>query len=156
MHVLFPGMICVVNQRITESDPDEFQQAVDAGYVEIYMLTPFGVIKHHKLRDGKDGADRFIRVPVKEIPGMKLLPLKNEITFLPAGRVPYRLFQEIVQFFKNVMSTHKQELEAMAMVLWSQERGYFIHVPKQNISKASVRYDWDSLPAGASVIVDIH
>ncbi|HET8686721.1 MAG TPA: Mov34/MPN/PAD-1 family protein [Methanosarcina sp.] len=41
-------------------------------------------------------------------------------------------------------------------MLYSKERGYFLHVPNQRISKAAVSYDWGDIPEGASIIVDIH
>lgn len=152
MKVIAPYMSCVVNLPFGPDDHDEFQQAVNEGYVEIYVVTPSGIIKHHKLR----GENRFLRLKVDSIPGVALVTLREEINFLPAGKVPNALLKQIEAFFRKVMEVKKNELEAMIWVLWSPERGYYLHVPDQTISKASVRYDWESVPQGSSIVVDVH
>jgi hypothetical protein len=152
MKELAPHISCVVNMPLDDSQDNEFQQAVEAGYQEIYVLTPKGIIKHHKLR----GENRFIRIKVDTIPGLTLPEVKEQVNFLPDGKVPHRLLLDIEAFFRKVMEVKKDELEAMIWVLWNQAQGYHLFVPEQTISKASVRYEWSGVPAGSSVIVDIH
>ena len=152
MKIIAPHMSCVVQLPLTPEDPDELQQAIDEGYVEIYVMTPSGIIKHHKLR----GTNRFVRLKVDSIPNTPVLTLREVINFLPAGKVPYELLSKIEAFFRKVMEVKKDELEAMIWVLWSEADGYYLHVPDQTISKAAVSYDWTSVPSGSSIVVDIH
>jgi len=156
MYIIAPHISCVVYQALTENCPNEFQDAIDQGYKEIFVITPCGIYKHHILRDGENGASRYVQTKVTSLPNMTLNPLPETIQFLPAGKVPIELFHRIVQFFKQVMQSHKSELEAMAMILWNPQQGYHIFVPDQTISKASVRYDWEGIPAGSTIVVDIH
>lgn len=151
MKVIAPFISCVVNLPLGD-ELDEFQAAVDQGFMEIYVMTPQGIIKHHKLR----GENRYVRLKVESIPGLALPDMRQEINFLPAGKVPNELLLQIEAFFRKVMAVKKGDLEAMIWVMWSAAQGYFLHVPDQTISKASVRYDWDDIPDGASIIVDVH
>lgn len=146
MHIISPHISCVVL-------PTELEQAMQEGYNHIFVMTQKGVIKHQKLR----GDGRYIRLKCDTIPGYTEPEIKEEIhRFFPAGQVPYELFKQVVAFFKKVMDVKKSEVEAMIWILWNQEQGYHLHVPNQKISKASVSYDWSSVPAGSSIIVDIH
>lgn len=145
MQVLVPGVSCLCS-------PNELERAKTEGFKQIYMMTVNGMFKHHILR----GDNRFICTQVKEIPGYTIPEVKPEIRFLPAGRIDMELWKQIVAFFKQVMVVKNSDVEAMIWILWSQAQGYFLHVPKQTISKASVRYEWDDVPDGASIIVDIH
>jgi len=153
MRVLAPHMSCVVNMPLSDDEPNELEQAIADGYTEIYVITADGIIKHHKLR----GENRYIRVKVNSIPGFEAPKLPQAINFLPAGKIPKELFDQILAFFYGVMKKNGDKaLEAMAWICYSQERGYHIIIPDQQISAASVRYDWSSVPAGTSIIVDIH
>lgn len=153
MHILAPFMSCVVNLPLTADDPNEFDQAVAEGYVEIYAITAEGVIKHHKLR----GQNRYVRVKVDKIPGYEPAKLPQAISFLPDGKIPKAIFDQILGFFYGVIKANGDKaLEAMAHILWNQERGYHIGVPPQKISGASVVYDWSYLPSGTTIVVDIH
>jgi proteasome lid subunit RPN8/RPN11 len=154
MHVLLPYIRCVIGMPIGENN--ELDQAIAEGYNEIYMTTPLGIMKYDKLRPGKDGAPRFICSKVESIPGVTIPKDFSAIQFLPEGRVPYKLLEEVKAFFRKVIEVKGKALEAMIWVLWSQDRGYFLHVPNQEVGHASARYDWASVPEGASVIVDIH
>jgi hypothetical protein len=82
----------------------------------------------------------------------------EELNFLPAGKIPYEFFEQIVEFFRQVSKKMKAEFEAHAWILWTRELGYFISVPKQSVSKASVKftYDDESLPPGSVIVCDIH
>lgn len=153
MHILAPHISCVVNMPLSEGEPNEFDLALSQGFLEIYAITSEGIVKHHKLR----GENRYVRVKVDRIPGYEPPRLPQAINFLPAGKIPKALFDQIVSFFYAVMKKNGEKaLEAMAWICYNAEHGYHIVIPDQSISAASVRYDWNSLPAGTSIIVDIH
>jgi PRTRC genetic system protein A len=149
MDIISQFISCVVT-------PNELQTAVDAGYTEIYVLTgekENPIIKHHKLR----GQNRYIRLAVTSLPtNYKSEKIVQEVNFLPAGKIPVELFDQVVAFFKQVMEVKKSELEAMIWICWDQENGYHLIVPDQRVSKASASYDWASLPAGKTIVADIH
>jgi PRTRC genetic system protein A len=132
--------------------PGELEEAITAGYSEIYAMTSKGIVKHHRLR----GQGRFVRVKVDTIPNYKEPVIEQEVQFLPAGKIPIELFDQVVSFFKQVMEVKKSELEAMIWVCWDAENGYHLIVPEQRVSKASASYDWSSLPAGKTIVCDIH
>lgn len=153
MHIIAPHMSCVVNLPLSPDEPNEFDAALEAGYAEIYAITAEGIIKHHKLR----GTNRYIRVKVDKVPTFEAPSLPQAINFLPAGKIPRALFDQIVAFFYKVMEKNGDKaLEAMAHILWNPEQGYHIGIPPQQISAASVRYDWSYIPSGTSVVCDIH
>lgn len=145
MHVLAPSMSCVCA-------PHEVDEAVAQGYKQIYIITSKGTFKHHILR----GDNRFVRVKVDTIPGYTEPTIGEGMNFLPAGKIPHALYEQILAFFLKVMEVNTSEVEAMIHVLYNPERGYHLGVPPQTISKASVSYDWNYIPAGTSIIVDIH
>ena len=153
MHIIAPHISCIVPAPVKGAANSEFEQAIAQGYAEIYVTSPAGIVKYHKLR----GENRFVTVKVDKIPGVELaVPEPTFEFFLPAGRIPRRLLDQIEFFFRKVMEVHKNDLEAMIWVLYSPEQGYYLHVPDQRISKASVSYDWHDVPAGSSIVVDIH
>ena len=123
MKILAPHFSCEVSSFEGE-DPktSELQQALDQGYSQIYVQTPTGILKHHVLRPGKDGAARYVRLPVKEIPGVKSFDIQPDLQFLPDGRIPEDLLDEVKAFFKAVIKAKGTAVEAMIWVLWSQER----------------------------------
>lgn len=154
MHILTPHISCVVNEQ-------EFEEALKS-FQDIYVITGFGkILRHIKLK-----GNRFIRIQVDSIPGLNkedLSPaVKEEINFLPAGKLPVHLLDEIVQFFRQVMTIKKAEQEAMAHVLWNEkdkdstDRGYRIAIPNQTVSKASVKYEHDHIERGDIIVLDIH
>lgn len=152
MRVIAPFLSCVVNMQLTEEDPDELQQAIQEGYSEIYVITPNGIVKHHRLR----GEGRYLQLKVDSIPNFPMKNLTETICFLPNGKVPYEIFEQVEAFFRKVMEVKNSDVEAMIFVLWNAEQGYHLFVPNQRISKASVSYDWDTIPDGSSIVVDVH
>lgn len=156
MKILIPNFSCVVENPAEKEETSELQTAIDEGYTQIFIQTPKGIMKHHVLRSGKDGAARHIRVPVDQIPGTNLKKIEPEIKFLPAGKIPMQLLDEVKAFFREVIRRKGAAVEAMIWVLWSQEKGYYLHVPNQVVAHASANYDWAGLPSGSSIIVDIH
>lgn len=149
MDIISQFISCVVT-------PNELKAATDAGYTEIYVLTgdkESPIVKHHKLR----GQNRFVRLAVNSLPtNYKQEKIVQEVNFLPDGKIPIELFDQVVAFFKQVMEVKKSELEAMIWICWDQENGYHLIVPDQRVSKASASYDWASLPAGKTIVCDIH
>jgi PRTRC genetic system protein A len=153
MRVLVPHISCVVNLPLSAEETNEFDLAVQEGYAEIYAVTAEGVIKHHKLR----GQNRYVRVKVDRIPGFEPARLPQAISFLPAGRIPRAVFDQILAFFYKVMEVNgDRALEAMAWICYNPEQGYHVIVPPQTVGGASVSYDWSCVPPGTSIVVDIH
>jgi len=149
MHILQPYF------RVVVASKADFEKAQQENYPEIFMITTDGIYKHHRL--GANGSERYVCAKVPAIPGYEMMiPPKQETKFLPDGKVPGELFEQIVSLYREVMRVNNgRNLEAMAWILWTKEQGYFIHVPKQQVSGASVNYDWD-IPEGSTVIVDTH
>lgn len=147
---LIPGYSMVCKEA-------EFEAAVAGPHQDIYVEHGMGYLRHMKLVGG-----RFVRIKVDKLP--MPLPtvtgavLKEELNFLPAGKVPGVLFDQIVELFRQVVVKFKEEVEAHVWILWNPERGYFISVPTQTVTKASVSftYDDESLPPGSVIAVDIH
>lgn len=155
MEVLIPYISCFVNLTVPhEGDP--IQEAIDQGYAQIYIQTQNGVLKQHMLRPGRGGAPRYIRSSVDSVPNRVLPKVEGELRFLPDGKIPYELLDEVKKFFRAVIKTKGTAVEAMIWILWSEAKGYYLHVPNQVVSHASAQYDWASLPSDSSLIVDIH
>ena len=152
MKIISPHIACAVNLPLSADDPDELQTAMDQNFVEIYIVTPTGIIKHHKLR----GENRYLRLKVDSIPGVVLPSVPEAVNFLPAGKIPHQFFTQIEAFFRKVSAVKKTDLEAMIWIMWNAERGYFLHVPDQTVGKASASYNWADVPNNSSIIVDIH
>lgn len=156
--VIAPFVSCLVFE-LFESDASNFNEAVEAGYQEIYIYTLKGIIKHQSFRPGKDGKSRFVRIKVDSVPGLQLPKpkvIEPQVSFLPEGKIPVRLLEEVKAFFKAVIAKRGTAVEAMIWILWNQEAGYHLFVPPQKVSKASAIYDWSTVPPGSSIIVDIH
>lgn len=143
MQILRPHLSCIVS-------PAELPIAVEQGYGEIYIVTAKGPYKQIRLTHG-----RMVRMKVDSIPGVAD-DVVEEINFLPAGKIPYQFLTQIVQFFRAVMTVKKADQEAMAHVLWNPTDGYHIGIPTQQVSKASVRYDFDDVKPGDVIVLDIH
>jgi hypothetical protein len=154
MKVLVPHISCVITAEQNPTAQQELDNALSEGYVHIYITTPGKILKHHKL----SGEDRFIRLRVDSIPGYteETAVFSEGLKFLPAGKIPFDLYKKILGFFKEVIKVKKSNLEAMIWVLWEQDKGYYLHVPNQSVSKASATYDWSDIPGGATLVLDVH
>jgi PRTRC genetic system protein A len=143
-----PFVSCVVT-------PDAFESALTGSYVDIYVPNGKGYLRHVKLSN-----DRSIRLQVDSLPKEAKIPqsqiLKEEINFLPAGKIPFSLFEQIVELFRKVMQIKKADFEAHAWILWNAEAGYHISVPPQVVSKASVTFNYEALKPGDVIVVDLH
>lgn len=156
--VLEPFAQCLIS-------PEQLDEAINAGYPEIYIFNDGDFYQHMQFRGGNN---RFLRVKVDGLPkkhkvleetlkAMKQV-VTTELNFLPAGKIPGEYWDQIVEFFRQVIKTKNAKMEAHAWILWSQERGYYISIPKQIVSAASVGYTWDaeSVPSDSIVVVDVH
>jgi PRTRC genetic system protein A len=140
--------------------PEEFVDVLAANtHPEIYIQDGLGFLKHVRLT-----GNRHVRIKIEKLPpaAAAALPaataVSEDLNFLPAGKIPYEFFEQIVEFFRQVSKKMKSEFEAHAWILWTAEKGYFISVPKQTVGKASVSftYDDESLPPGSVIVCDIH
>lgn len=146
IETLCPFLSCICS-------PSEVDSAIAQGFKELYILTTNGIIKHHQLR----GENRFIRIKVDEIPGRSKPVLVTEcLNFLPAGKVPFNLFQQVEAFFRKVIQLKGQALEAMIFIMWNPEQGYHLYVPNQSVAGASANFSLSDLPTGSIIVVDIH
>ena len=149
IHELIPHISCLA----TIPDID----AAIEKYPQTYISTPEGNFKHVKFTGG-----RFARLKIEKLPEIKIDGLKSvvveEVNFLPAGKVPSEMFDQIVEFFRKVMELKKSDVEAHAWILWNKDKGYYISIPPQTVSKASVRFDYtkEALPEGDMIVVDCH
>ena len=152
MKELLPYISCVCT-------PEEFPEVVNSHYGEIYIVAPEGVYKHQKLSD-----NRHVRLKLSQIPAnleehlLKHSTISEDNSFLPGGKIPSELYHQVVAFFRKVMEVKKSDYEAHCFILWSKEKGYYISVPKQTVSKASVSFSYDqaALPSGSIIALDIH
>lgn len=142
--VLTPHVACVCTSS-------EVGNAVAEGYKQIYIITSKGIFLRQELRGG-----RIITMKRDSIPDYKEEVYTEDISaFMPGGKIPYEIYRQVEGFFRKVMEVGKTALEAMIFVMWTQEKGYFLWVPKQTVAAASARFDWDDKPEG-SIIVNIH
>lgn len=151
-------------QLSCECTEEEFKNGEADAYQTAYVLGSDGKLWKRAKLQGKP--ENHFMFEVNEIPGRAKTSseLKTSLSFLPAGKVPFILFQQIEAFFKKVMvdlgqtnvSNHATMLEAMAHILWNEEKGYFISIPTQKVSAASVSYENDNIEPGDMVVVDIH
>lgn len=74
--------------------------------------------------------------------------------FIPAlPKIPYDMLSEILMFFKTY-ALLSGEVEALANIYWSvDEEKYFVHVPKQEVSKANVNTTLPELDEDKFVLV---
>lgn len=77
--------------------------------------------------------------------GIPTLPVANSLPAaffdLTYGKIPNSVLQQIVAFFREIMKRYN-DAEAFVQVYWDKEESkYVCHVPKQKISKGSVKYD---------------
>ena len=142
----------------------EYDQGIGHEYPNLFMVTEdFSIFKRTKLAEGGSCLLKVPELPKMEATGEET---KEEINFLPGGKIPFDYLNQIISFFKKVMevnfggssSSAGENCEAMAHILWNKvEKKYEIGIPTQNVSKASVTYEFDHIDQEKHVIiVDIH
>lgn len=157
MKILAPFLSVVLEPSdTTVNGVSPLDQALSEGYSQIFIQTAEGYFKYHSLQPGINGKRRFVCLPVKEIPGIAFPKVVPSVEFLPDGKIPIELLDEIKEFFSQVITKKGRNLEAMIWILWNPELGYHLHVPNQTVGGASATYDWASLPKDSSIVVDIH
>ena len=143
----------------------EFDQGIGHEYPNLFMVTDdFTIYKRTKLAEGGHCLLKVPELPKIESAGDE--GVKEEISFLPGGKVPFEYLNQIISFFKKVMEVNfgggrsgvGQDCEAMAHILWNkEEKKYEIGIPTQRVSKASVNYEFNHIDQNKHVIiVDIH
>jgi PRTRC genetic system protein A len=152
---LIPNFSCFI-AGVTDEPENELDRAIEEGYKFIYIQTTEGLYKHQELLPGKGGSRRFVRTQVKSVPNVKLAKIEPHAQFLPAGKVPIELLDSVKTFFRELMVKKATAVEAMIWVLWSEEKGYYLFVPNQTVSRASATYEWTGLPSDSIIVVDIH
>lgn len=154
---LMPYMSALV---YSDFDHEKVEKAITdahaAGHPDVFVVSHSGFLKCSKLRGG-----RYVRAfvdTIPNVPGLDDLPeLRESIDgFLPAGPIPGAFYSAVESLFKEVMAHYGSAVEAMVMILWSQEKGYHIFVPPQTVAGASVDFRWDSVPSDCITVVDIH
>lgn len=144
-----PFVSCVCNVA-------DFEAAKACGYQIIFLPYANGTWLKHVALSG----DRYVRITVKDLPkGVEFTRPPEVIpgmNFLPAGKIPRVILNQLIQFFKDVMTKLGGDDEAMAHVLWNEAEGYHIAIPNQRVSKASVSFESDHIKPGDMVVLDIH
>lgn len=152
IRVIKPNISCIVNMPLSAEETNDFEAAKAQGIPNIYVVSSDGLYHHQKLR----GEGRYIRLKVESVPGMEQAKLGEVISFLPGGKIPKEIFDQILSFFHGVMKARGQALEAMTHILWNKKDGYHIGIPEQQVSAASVHYDYSYIPNEDQLICDIH
>ena len=148
MKIIAPHIACICFE-------DEFESVVNS-YSTIYIITSDGFLKHQNLVGG-----RSVRLSIPKIPDEYLKPvtkIEQELDFLPEGKIPVSILNQITKFFQEVIKVKKSDYEAHCFVLWTKEKGYHVSVPKQTVSKAAVSFSYDTttLPLGSIIVLDMH
>jgi PRTRC genetic system protein A len=120
----FVNMLCsyIVGPENIASDTKQFK----------FVMTGQGIKKVVRNRIGTFVLD------TKEVPGLG--ELKTGVQ-LDVPRIPYELFQSMIQFFKRVM-LEKGGAEAMLQFFYSPtESKYIAYCPKQTVSGGSVKFE---------------
>jgi len=108
---------------------------------------------------GKNG--QFIRknmglidalVPVKSI---SILNNVKPYVRMKIPKIPSKVFTRVVSFFKNVYRLHHSEAVVM-LYLETDSKKYYIHVPPQKVSGASVEYERNVSFPGKTLVGTIH
>ena len=128
---------------------DSVEEAVASGKTIAFVPSDDGRV--YEVRSNKIGV--FITAAEK-VSLMK----KVRAGFIPAlPKIPYSILSEILAFFKSYV-TKDSEFEALAYIYWSfEDAKYYVHVPKQQVSKASVDSNLPELDEEKFVLVmEIH
>ena len=128
---------------------DSVEEAVASGKTIAFVPSDNG--KVYEVRANKIGV--FIS-PAEKVSIMK----KVRAGFIPAlPKIPYSILSEILAFFKSYV-TEDSEFEALAYIYWSfEDSKFYVHVPKQQVSKASVDSSLPELDEEKYVLVmEIH
>lgn len=130
---------------------------------EVYVLGKNGTLyQYYQFSLGRSALIEIGKTPIVVDGGKTLLkpylkPLVND------QKIPVQFLDDIVEFFKRVMmmtgtgGRGHGEYEAMAHIVWNKTtNSYRVAIPKQQVAKATVTYDWAHVKDDEEVILDIH
>lgn len=101
----------------------------------------YGLFKNGLFKKTKNQIGTFTH-KVSEVPETMGIEAVCEVSFerdetIP--KIPYQVFQSILKFYKDVYKDIKSEV--YTLVVWDKEaKDFFIHVPEQQVSGATVKY----------------
>jgi hypothetical protein len=148
--VLTPGLssLVILEPHSELSTEEQILAGVALGTPRVYIATPGGKFYLRQVL-GDPANNRHILTETQTIPGYthKDMAVTPTINFLPNGKVPFKMLEDVLTFFRAVCTKHSGKLEAMIWICWSREQGYHLVVPDQVVSAASAKYE---------IIVDIH
>lgn len=72
-------------------------------------------------------------------------------------KIPLAILDQIVTFFTH-LSKGRYEYEAYVQIFWNSDRGeYYVHCPRQEVSKTRVRYEFSvDIPTNHIFVAEIH
>lgn len=130
---------------------------------EVYVLGKNGTLyQYYQFSLGRSALIELAKTPIVVGDGKTLLKpyLKALVN---DQRIPVQFLDDIVEFFKRVMTMTGTggrghgEYEAMAHIVWNKtSKAYRVAIPKQQVAKATVTYDWSHIQDDEEVILDIH
>lgn len=101
----------------------------------------YGLFKNGLFKKTKNSIGTFVH-KVSDIPDTMGIEETCEISFerdesIP--KIPYQIFQSILKFYKDVYKDIKSEV--YTLIVWDKvNKDFFIHVPHQEVSGATVKY----------------
>ena len=150
--IINPITTVLINRE--EFDSNEFDR-----FPFKYILENDGTISYYS----KLSAGRYLLSHEAKIPGLgtnkTVVAPVSEIQPLAFGhKIPGDFFDQIKQFFLDVMGMGPSTYEAQVFIVWNNNtEDYRIVIPKQTVSQAAVKYDiGDLLGDGDTIICDIH
>jgi PRTRC genetic system protein A len=125
------------------------EEALNAHTMVRYVMGHDGV---YEVRHTDIGT---FKIKAKTIKGAELI---TEGVDLNLPRIPVRILQQAISFFKAVMATFNNA-EAIIQIYWSRDRhDYYVYVPKQEVSQAQCHYvnSMDDVQLNDLLVADIH
>lgn len=140
--------------------PSQVEALEAQGYTDLYILAPDGIYRRKTTGHGLTATIKVPALPRKVLAVGEKAPevpvIKQDLDgFLPAGKIPMEFFKQIQMFFMEVCRKVNSTVEAHCYIMWNEERGYYIFVPQQEVTGASVSYSKLETPPDP-IIVDIH
>ncbi len=152
------GSVTVVKKSLPTADVVDFVNQNVSYHTSIEdALSSDKLVRYVVGSDGvylvrKNNVGTFIAKTDKVAGGCQLVSQVR----LETPKVPYELLCDIMAFFKEVYRQRKSE--AAAQIFWDEEnREYFVHIPKQEVSGGSCKYFNDEqLIDNYPLVIDIH
>lgn len=123
---------CLSDVQFGKFDPEAMTKA------NTWVVTRHGTWLVQKNTCGYFGAKKS-DIGIPTLPDSNKLP--NAFFDLTYGKIPNDILQQVVAFFREIMKRHNNA-EAFVQIYWDlQDEKYVVHIPKQRVSGAAVRYD---------------